>query len=203
MNPWIAKAVVLVSSVMMIVIRAPHGQRSRGLNVVKNRKGRLDRTSDVRVVRISPSPCLDYDAAARVRRLFASTWAIHRWSPVPCPGALALSPVTCGSRHELVGHTRGARKTSARHTRHLSPRSPSDVPVSVGLFLGPGARTSQLAGRTQLRPRDGPGVRLPSRARGADDAGGIRERLRNLSVTDEASRPRLVVVSLRIGYSMS
>ena len=42
MNPWIAKAVVLVSSVMMIVIRAPHGQRSRALNVVKNRKGRLE-----------------------------------------------------------------------------------------------------------------------------------------------------------------
>ena len=42
MNPWITKAVVLVSSVMMIVIRAPHGQRSRGLNVVKNRKGRLE-----------------------------------------------------------------------------------------------------------------------------------------------------------------
>jgi len=31
-----------VSSVMMIFIRAPHGQRSRGLNVVKNRKGRLE-----------------------------------------------------------------------------------------------------------------------------------------------------------------
>src|SRR5947207_12390525 len=42
MNPWTTKAVVLVSSVMMIVIRAPHGQRSRGLNVVKNRKGRLE-----------------------------------------------------------------------------------------------------------------------------------------------------------------
>jgi protein-S-isoprenylcysteine O-methyltransferase Ste14 len=42
MNPWIAKAVVLVSSIMMIVIRAPHGQRSRRLNVVKNRKGRLE-----------------------------------------------------------------------------------------------------------------------------------------------------------------
>jgi len=42
MNPWIAKAVVFVSSIMMIVIRAPHGQRSRGLNVVKNRKGQLE-----------------------------------------------------------------------------------------------------------------------------------------------------------------
>ena len=42
MNPWIAKAIVLVSSIMMVIIRAPHGQRSRGLNVVKNRKGRLE-----------------------------------------------------------------------------------------------------------------------------------------------------------------
>jgi len=42
MNPWIAKAVVFVSSIMIIVIRAPHGQRSRRLNVVKNRKGRLE-----------------------------------------------------------------------------------------------------------------------------------------------------------------
>ena len=34
MNPWVAKAIVLVSSIVMIVIRAPHGQRSRGMNVV-------------------------------------------------------------------------------------------------------------------------------------------------------------------------
>src|SRR5262249_36149704 len=33
---------------------------------------------------------------------------------------------------------------------------------------------------------------------GADDAGGIRQRLRNLSGTDEASRLRRVVVRLRI-----
>ena len=42
MNPCVAKAIVLVSSIVMVVIRAPHGQRSRGLNVVKNRKGRLE-----------------------------------------------------------------------------------------------------------------------------------------------------------------
>ena len=28
MNPWIAKAVILVASVVMVVIRAPHGRRS-------------------------------------------------------------------------------------------------------------------------------------------------------------------------------
>jgi len=50
MNPWITKAVVLVSSVTMIVIRAPHGHRSRGLNVVKNRKGRLETGLDTQSV---------------------------------------------------------------------------------------------------------------------------------------------------------
>ena len=39
MNPWIAKAVILAASMVMVAIRAPHGQRSRGVKVVKNRKG--------------------------------------------------------------------------------------------------------------------------------------------------------------------
>ena len=39
MNPWIAKAVILAASVVMIVIRAPHGQRSRSVKVVQSRKG--------------------------------------------------------------------------------------------------------------------------------------------------------------------
>jgi hypothetical protein len=42
MNPWIAKAVILASSIVMVAIRAPHGQRSRGVKVVKNRKGRQE-----------------------------------------------------------------------------------------------------------------------------------------------------------------
>jgi protein-S-isoprenylcysteine O-methyltransferase Ste14 len=42
MYPWIAKAIVVVSSLVMVVIRAPHGQRSRGRKVVKNRKGPLE-----------------------------------------------------------------------------------------------------------------------------------------------------------------
>lgn len=36
MNPWIAKAVVLAATVVMIVIRAPHGQRSRRVKVAKS-----------------------------------------------------------------------------------------------------------------------------------------------------------------------
>jgi len=42
MNPWFAKAAILLGSVAMVVIRAPHGQRSRAIPVVKSRKGRLE-----------------------------------------------------------------------------------------------------------------------------------------------------------------
>ncbi len=39
MNPWFAKAVVLLAAIVMVVIRAPHGQRSRAIPVVRSRKG--------------------------------------------------------------------------------------------------------------------------------------------------------------------
>jgi protein-S-isoprenylcysteine O-methyltransferase Ste14 len=44
MNPWYAKAITLASSIVMVAIRAPHGQRSRGIKVVKSRKGLLETT---------------------------------------------------------------------------------------------------------------------------------------------------------------
>lgn len=42
MNPWFAKSVVLLASVAMVVIRAPHGGRSREIPVVRSRKGLLE-----------------------------------------------------------------------------------------------------------------------------------------------------------------
>jgi protein-S-isoprenylcysteine O-methyltransferase Ste14 len=42
MNVWYAKAVVLAAGVVMIAIRAPHGQRSRKHKVVKSGKGPLE-----------------------------------------------------------------------------------------------------------------------------------------------------------------
>jgi len=42
MNPWIAKAVVLAASIVMVVIRAPYGSRSRQVKVVKDLKGGLE-----------------------------------------------------------------------------------------------------------------------------------------------------------------
>jgi protein-S-isoprenylcysteine O-methyltransferase Ste14 len=42
MNPWFAKAVILLANIVMVVIRAPHGQRSRAIPVVRSRKGPLE-----------------------------------------------------------------------------------------------------------------------------------------------------------------
>jgi len=42
MDPWYAKAVILAASIAMVVIRAPHGSRSRKVKTVRSRKGRLE-----------------------------------------------------------------------------------------------------------------------------------------------------------------
>lgn len=42
MNPWFAKAVIIAGSIAMVAIRAPHGQRSFKVKVVKSRKGALE-----------------------------------------------------------------------------------------------------------------------------------------------------------------
>jgi protein-S-isoprenylcysteine O-methyltransferase Ste14 len=39
MNPWIAKAVILAATLVMIAIRAPHGRRSRAVKTVRTCKG--------------------------------------------------------------------------------------------------------------------------------------------------------------------
>ena len=39
LNPWIAKAVILAASVVMIAIRAPHGKRSRAVKTMRSSKG--------------------------------------------------------------------------------------------------------------------------------------------------------------------
>lgn len=42
MNPWFAKVVVLAASIMLVVIRAPHGRRSRNIKIATNRRGPLE-----------------------------------------------------------------------------------------------------------------------------------------------------------------
>src|SRR5262249_43126503 len=42
MNPWFAKVAILVATVAMVAIRAPHGRLSRTIRVVESRKGSLE-----------------------------------------------------------------------------------------------------------------------------------------------------------------
>ena len=42
MNPWFAKAVILMASIVTVLIRAPHGKRSRTVKVAKSRMGLLE-----------------------------------------------------------------------------------------------------------------------------------------------------------------
>ena len=42
MNPWIAKAIVVVATLVMMAIRAPHGQRSRTVKVARSYKTPLE-----------------------------------------------------------------------------------------------------------------------------------------------------------------
>ncbi len=42
MNPWFAKAVIISASIVLVAIRAPHGQRSLKIPVVKSRRGALE-----------------------------------------------------------------------------------------------------------------------------------------------------------------
>jgi hypothetical protein len=42
LNPWIAKALVLAATVVMIAIRAPHGHRSRIVKVATSYKTPLE-----------------------------------------------------------------------------------------------------------------------------------------------------------------
>jgi protein-S-isoprenylcysteine O-methyltransferase Ste14 len=42
MDPWLGKALILAGSIVMVIIRAPHGQRSRAVKVVKSRRGALE-----------------------------------------------------------------------------------------------------------------------------------------------------------------
>ena len=42
MNPWIAKAVLLAATGVMVAIRGPHGQRSRSVKVATSHKTPLE-----------------------------------------------------------------------------------------------------------------------------------------------------------------
>ena len=105
MNPWIAKAVILAASVVMVVIRAPHGRRSRAVKVARSCKGRRE----VALLTLAwmgfivpliwvVSPVFSF------AEYLASSLAVGRRSLVPRRGPLVVPPITFGLGHVLVGH---------------------------------------------------------------------------------------------------
>src|SRR5881394_2766052 len=105
MNPWYAKALILAGSVAMIIIRAPHGHRSRKLKVAKSRKGPLEVILltlawlgfFVPLVWVS-SPAF---AAAEIplHPLLLAGGAVFL-----CPGPMALPSIPRGPWWKLVDH---------------------------------------------------------------------------------------------------
>ena len=104
MNPWIAKAVILVASVVMVVIRAPHWRRSRGVKVARSWKGPRE------VVLLTfawmgflvpliwvVSPFFSFGDTS-------SSLAVRRRSLVPRRGPLVVPPVTLGPGRVLAGY---------------------------------------------------------------------------------------------------
>ena len=151
MNPWIAKAVILAASVVMVAIRAPHGQRSRGVTVVTDRKGRLE-------VILLVLAMLGFFCASSLDRLpvvlacgvpaaHGSTLGrgcVLRGRP------LALLPVTRGSRDKLVHHAPGAGEPPTRRGRRLPTHPTSNVRSALPLFDRAGARVAKLGGGSVL-----------------------------------------------------
>ena len=105
MNPWIAKAVILAASVVMVVIRAPHGRRSRGVKVARSCKGRrevalltLAWTGFIVPVIWVVSPVFSF-AEYSLR-----PWPLGAGVLGPRRGPLVVPAITFGPGHVLVGH---------------------------------------------------------------------------------------------------
>ena len=129
MNPWIAKAVILAATLTMIVIRSPHGQRSRSIKVVSSHSGALESVLMVLsglgffvplIWVASPAfsfaeyPLHAAPLAAGILCFVAGLWLFYRSHADP--------------RSQLVAHARGSRPASPRHARRVSTNSPPDVP---------------------------------------------------------------------------
>ena len=144
MNPWIAKSVILAASVVMVAVRAPHGQRSRGVKVVKNRKGKQE------VILLTLAwlgffvPLIWVVSPAFVGPVPASRWSAHRRSRVPRGGPLAVPPISRRPRDQLVGHASSPRTASTHHARYLSTHPPSDVSGTIPLLPWAVACSSEL-----------------------------------------------------------
>ena len=200
MNPWIAKAVILVASVVMVVIRAPHGRRSRGVKVARSCKG----PREVVLLTfawmgflvpliwvVSPFfsfaeyPLRPWPFGAGVLCLVAGLWWFHRsHSDLGTYWSVTLE---LRENHRLI--TQGVY----RYVRH---------PMYAALFLllhRPSAHASELGCRAVVLSGVWNSLCTSYRCRGKDDARGIRRRIRGVHDKDKAARTRNLVIG-RAGY---
>ena len=164
MNPWIAKTVILVGTVVMIVIRAPHGRRSRSVKVARSHK--TPRETLLLVLAwvgfFVPliwvvSPAFSFaEYPLRSGPLVAGLMSRDR--PV------ALLSVARRSRHELVGHSGATSGASTYYTGRVSRHPPSDVLGANPLFRRSSPGDPELGGGVLERDRvDGPPCTAPGR----------------------------------------
>src|SRR4029450_8310393 len=148
MNPWIAKALVLTGTVVMIAIRAPHGRRSRIVKVATSYKTPLE-TGLLVLAWVGffvpliwvASPAFSFAEYALgtgplvvgVMCLVIGLWLFYR------------SHADLGTNWSMTLGGRGA--ASPHHAGLLSPYPPSDVLGASAVFHRPGARHPELGGR--------------------------------------------------------
>src|SRR5436309_1848832 len=178
-----------MASIVMVAIRAPHGQRSHGIPVVRSRKGKLE------IVLLTIAWLAFFLPLIWIATPVLAS-ADYTLRPVPLltgTVCLTLGLWRFQLSHELVDYARGAGEAHACHAGRLPPGPSPDVHGSPAIFGGPSARSSQLRGGPVLRRHDGSPRRPPHRTRGADDARGIREGLPGVYGADEAPGPRHLV----------
>jgi hypothetical protein len=93
MNPWIAKALVLTGTVVMIAIRAPRAPESSCQGRHKLYNSARDRPLGSRLGRILRPSDLGRVASVFVRGVGAGHWPACRWCDLLGDRPLALPPV--------------------------------------------------------------------------------------------------------------
>jgi hypothetical protein len=119
---------------------------SHGSGVAEPKRAARTRPPDNRLSCFFSPVALDSNTGLRICGLSASPGPDHSRHCVPGSRAVALSPVTRGSRLELVAYTGGAREPPTHHARCLSGGSPPDVPGPAHLLRWPSTGSSQLGG---------------------------------------------------------
>ena|SRR5436190_6104412 len=92
MNPWIAKALLLASTVVMIAIRAPHGRRSRMVKVATSHKRRVTPVVRLTHGEISNSGLRQIDLEVRLDKTRQTVFHLRCRTDMHSHSALAAVP---------------------------------------------------------------------------------------------------------------